>query len=169
MAVRLARSTRVEEVVVEHPPEGVLGERDTAVKDFRVVGFEDRVATGHPWMLGSFRYDSGELGGDCHRLIYILYGDGWLCLFVCFGILVLLLKLTIHYLLSAIPYHTFLTLLCLGSDRSLQTFSIPATSENGQPLPSLSSIVLAIDSNWGANYTCLYRFRVHGVKAHVAN
>jgi len=114
LAVRLARSTRVEEVVVEHPPEGVLGERDTAVKDFRVVGFEDRVAMGHPWMLGSFRYDS-------------------------------------------------------GSDRSLQTFSIPATSENGQPLPSLSSIVLAIDSNWGANYTCLYRFRVHGVKAHVAN
>ena len=31
----------------------------------------------------------------------------------------------------------------------------------GRPVPSLGAITLAIDSNWGAPISCLYRFRVH--------
>ena len=29
-------------------------------------------------------------------------------------------------------------------------------------VPPLQSITLAIDSNWGHDFACLYRFRVHG-------
>ena len=28
-------------------------------------------------------------------------------------------------------------------------------------VPRLQSITLAIDSNWGESYSCIYRFRVH--------
>jgi SUN domain-containing protein 1/2 len=44
---------------------------------------------------------------------------------------------------------------------SLQTFVIPTTLL-GQNIPKLKSISIAIDSNWGAEYGCLYRVRVHG-------
>lgn len=102
LAVRLARPTRVEEVVVEH-----MGGDTTAVKEFRVIGFEDRGADGMPWPLGSFTYD-------------------------------------------------------VDREAVMQKFSVTTSDEKGRALPLLSSIVLAIDSNWGGNYTCLYRFRVHG-------
>ena len=44
---------------------------------------------------------------------------------------------------------------------SLQTFAIPTTLF-GQNIPKLKAISIAIDSNWGAEYGCLYRVRVHG-------
>ncbi len=43
----------------------------------------------------------------------------------------------------------------------MQRFSIPATL-NGAMVPKLKAITLAVDSNWGADFSCLYRFRVHG-------
>jgi hypothetical protein len=43
----------------------------------------------------------------------------------------------------------------------LQEFEV-ATDIFGTPVPKLQSITLAIDSNWGFEYSCLYRFRVHG-------
>jgi hypothetical protein len=43
----------------------------------------------------------------------------------------------------------------------LQEFEV-ATDIFGAPVPPLQSITLAVDSNWGNEYACLYRFRVHG-------
>jgi hypothetical protein len=43
----------------------------------------------------------------------------------------------------------------------LQEFKVK-TEVKGESIPILESLSLFIDSNWGANYTCLYRFRVFG-------
>lgn len=49
----------------------------------------------------------------------------------------------------------------------MQEFKV-ATDIFGTPVPPLHSITLAIDSNWGFDYACLYRFRVHGTEAEEA-
>ena len=51
----------------------------------------------------------------------------------------------------------------LDTDESLQEYKVKTTDDHGKPVPKLRSIVLAIDSNWGAEYSCLYRFRVHNI------
>jgi len=48
----------------------------------------------------------------------------------------------------------------INSSRTLQEFAIVKT--NRDTSKKFHSIKLAIDSNWGHDYTCLYRFRVHG-------
>ena len=40
----------------------------------------------------------------------------------------------------------------------LQEFEV----KEGFNLPKMRAVALAIDSNWGGEYSCLYRFRVHG-------
>ncbi len=65
----------------------------------------------------------------------------------------------------------FLYLFCVSSNAAfpnvltdkgpLQEFEV-ATDISGTPVPPLQSITLAVDSNWGNEYACLYRFRVHG-------
>ena len=63
LAIRLARPVRVVEVVVEHPPVEIMEERGTALKEFRVIGFEDGKASNRShWLLGSFVYESGKWG-----------------------------------------------------------------------------------------------------------
>eukprot|EP00980_Cylindrotheca_fusiformis_P024955 scaffold12769_cov141-Cylindrotheca_fusiformis.AAC.15 len=44
---------------------------------------------------------------------------------------------------------------------ALQEFEV-STDMFGKAVPEMQSVSLAIDSNWGLNYSCLYRFRVHG-------
>ncbi|KAL7471658.1 hypothetical protein ACHAXS_011956 [Conticribra weissflogii] len=108
LTVALVKPVFVSEVVVEHLPASLSKvDAKSAVKRFRVVGFEDVGAFGEPWELGTFEYN-------------------------------------IHA-----PF-------------SLQMFQIPS-SIDGLSVPKLKAISLAVDSNWGADYTCLYRFRVHGV------
>lgn len=46
---------------------------------------------------------------------------------------------------------------------ALQFFVVQHTPEEPTPI-----IELVVHSNWGADYTCLYRFRVHGQKPHNA-
>ena len=91
------------EVMIDHAPRSVVDGK-SALKKFRVVGYEDIGAFGEPLELGSFEYDS-KLG--------------------------------------------------------LQSFAIP-TSVGGADVPKLKAVSLAVDSNLGAEYSCLYRFRVHG-------
>ena len=43
---------------------------------------------------------------------------------------------------------------------TIQAFPIP-TMLDGQTVPKLKAISIAVDSNYGADYTCLYRVRIH--------
>jgi hypothetical protein len=52
----------------------------------------------------------------------------------------------------------------INAENPMQEFKV-ATDIFGTPIPPLHSITLAIDSNWGFDYACLYRFRVHGTEA----
>jgi hypothetical protein len=113
LSVRLASAVYVTEIMVEHNPtvipshESSSSSSSSAIKHFRVLGFEDGGAFGDPWELGSFTF---------------------------------------------IP----------GSSISQTTFSIPAMLD-GQRIPKMKVISIAVDSNGGANYSCLYRVRVHGI------
>jgi len=58
LTVKLAKPLRVESVVIEHPPKELTPHFDTAIRDFRVIGYDDinsRFATAYD--LGSFTYD----------------------------------------------------------------------------------------------------------------
>ncbi len=107
LAVNLANPIFVRSVAIEHAPKAISDNRSTAIRKFRVIGFQSFDASGSPWLLGDFEYNSGK-------------------------------------------------------DDYLQEFEVNTKLENGVPIPKLASIVLAVDSNWGAEYSCLYRFRVHG-------
>jgi len=106
LVVRLSSPTQVRRVVVEHPPKHVTPRYESAIKDFRIIGFEDPECVKNPSLLGSFMYDIDA------------------------------------------PY-------------SHQSFLVRETDSNGGVRPKQSCIMLAIDSNWGHDYSCLYRFRVH--------
>lgn len=54
LTISLDSPTFVDELVIEHLP---LGDMTSAVKDFRVLGFEDGGAFGDLYELGSFQYD----------------------------------------------------------------------------------------------------------------
>lgn len=107
LTVQLADSIFIESVVIEHPYALTPSNRDTAIRNFRVLGFQDKLAAGQAWNLGDFEFNS-------------------------------------------------------ESRDYAQEFAIRSQSEDGQSIPPLSSVMLAIDSNWGAEYSCLYRFRVQG-------
>ena len=107
LAVKLANPIYVKSVAIEHAPMAALKNRSTAVRKFRVIGFQTDDASREPLLLGTFEYNSQD-------------------------------------------------------EEFLQEFEVDTKLENGRPIPKLASVVLAIDSNWGADYSCLYRFRVHG-------
>lgn len=107
LAVNLSKPIFVTEILLEHAPVSVSSNRDTAIKDFRVIGFDDEGANGNPWLLLASEYDSQH---------------------------------------DAVQY-----------------YEVERELEDGTPIPKIASVVLAIDSNWGADYSCLYRFRVHGL------
>lgn len=107
LAVRLSKPIDVTEISIEHVPKSLSSNRDTAIKNFRVFGFEGEDALGYPWLLAESQYDS--------------------------------------------------------QSRALQEFPVQTELLSGIPIPRIASVVLAIDDNWGAEYSCLYRFRVHGM------
>mmetsp|Transcript_5875 Transcript_5875/g.14441 ORF Transcript_5875/g.14441 Transcript_5875/m.14441 type:complete len:953 (-) Transcript_5875:188-3046(-) len=111
LAVRFAEPLYVSSFVIEYPTKKSSDEdQSSAVRSFRLVGYEDAEATTKAWNLGSYTYD---------------------------------MKANI------------------GQGTYLQEFEVP-TSHGGHDIPMIRSISLAIDSNMGGDYTCLYRFRVHG-------
>ena len=105
LTISLPSAISVSEVLVEHIPPTITSDpTSSAIKEFRVLGFEDTGAFGEPWELGSFVFNN------------------------------------------------------VGP--SIQRFAIPTTLD-GQNVPKLNSIAIAVDTNWGGEYTCLYRVRVH--------
>ncbi|KAG7355096.1 Sad1 / UNC-like protein [Nitzschia inconspicua] len=109
LTIRLPKPVYVSSVVIEHVARGRTDRPDSAVRHFRVVGYEDDAASTKAWYLGAFEYSLQKN----------------------------------------------------GNNELLQEFEV-ATVAFGNEFPALQSISLAIDSNWGHDYTCLYRFRVHG-------
>lgn len=105
LAVNLSDEIYVQGIVIEHPPKDITTSPGTAIKKFRLFGFEEPGAKGFSWDLGSFMYDIDS-----------------------------------------------------SSEQAFQVSS----HAHGIQVPALRSVVLAIDSNWGEEYSCLYRFRVHG-------
>lgn len=115
LTVRLAKSVYVESVLIEHPPKELSDRSNTAIRKFRVIGFETGNANGKAWPLGSFEYKISSADDDDDH-----------------------------------------------SDSSIRQ-EFPVVNEvDGEEVPALRIIQLQIDSNWGAEYACLYRFRVHG-------
>jgi hypothetical protein len=117
LTIQLSAPVYVTSMVLEHsiPPSQRIttnnNRADSAVRSFRVVGYEDDAASTKAWNLGAFEY--------------------------------ILPKVT-------------------NQHQYLQEFHV-ATTAYGNDIPALQSISLAIDSNWGNDdYTCMYRFRVHG-------
>ena len=60
LTVNLAARVYVEGVSIEHPPMELSPTPGTAIREFRVFGYESLGGAGEPWFLGSFRYDIGE-------------------------------------------------------------------------------------------------------------
>lgn len=106
-SVSLARPIQLTSISIEHPPADINDRVKTAIRKFRVFGFENPDASGRMWTLGSFEY-------QIHR-----------------------------------------------SSSIIQEYEIDSDIR-GDTLPPLQSVTLAIDSNWGMQYSCLYRFRIHG-------
>jgi len=105
LTIRLAKPIYVSSITIEHPPKEVTDRVNTAIRSFRVFGFESPYAEGKPWPIGDFEYMLGEA--------------------------------------------------------SMQQFEVD-DEIGGAYVPKLKSISIAIDSNWGMTYACLYRLRVHG-------
>jgi len=56
LSVRLPRPVQVSSVVIEHPPKEATNQVQSAIKNFRVVGYEDDMAEGKFRALGQFKY-----------------------------------------------------------------------------------------------------------------
>jgi len=112
LTIRLPSPLWVESVIIEHPPIHLTDQANSAIRSFRVVGYEDKEAATKAWSLGSFEYSLHDNKNN---------------------------------------------------NEYLQEFEVSNTVY-GKEIPPLRSISLAVDSNYGNDYACLYRFRVHGME-----
>jgi len=60
LAVRLARPAYVHSVIIEHPPREITDRIESAIRGFRVIGYEDTLAKEGPYELGRFEYKIGK-------------------------------------------------------------------------------------------------------------
>lgn len=60
LTVRLAKPVYVHSVVIEHPPLEVANRMESAVRIFRVIGYEDVMANEDAYELGRFEYKLGK-------------------------------------------------------------------------------------------------------------
>lgn len=112
LTIRLSEAILVDSVIIENASLRVTKQPESAIRSFRVVGYEDELASSKAWNLGSFEYNLKEN---------------------------------------------------TENNEYLQRFEV-ATKVFGKEIPPLRAISLAVDSNYGHDYACLYRFRVHGTK-----
>lgn len=105
LSFRLGTPIHVDTISIEHPPKEVTDRVDTAIRSFRVYGFEDTSAQGEPWNLGTFEYSINGAIRQEYKAAQVV---------------------------------------------------------NERKVPVLASMAIAIDSNWGSEYACLYRVRVLG-------
>ena len=135
LAIKLSTPlSSIDSVIVEHPIFASETSHSTAIQSFRVLAFETDDATSTPYQIGTFQYNIGTF----------------------------LTKSIVAFMILNFVIHT-VYMICLilcdfvESEKYLQTFPIVEK----QP-EMIQSVVLAIDTNWGADYACLYRFRVQG-------
>lgn len=75
LSVSLPNLVRVESVIIEHPPKGITDQIDSAIRAFRVIGFEDAGATTRSWALGSFEYNISKCQYiGAHKMMEKLHG-----------------------------------------------------------------------------------------------
>lgn len=60
LTVRLSQPIYVISVTIEHAPKELTDQLQSAIKEFRILGYEDADGAGRPWHLGSFQYDIGK-------------------------------------------------------------------------------------------------------------
>ena len=71
LSINLSQPIHVKSVMIEHPPLQLTKSSETAIKKFRVFGYQDEDAIGYPWELGSFTYDICEYFiNDIFSLMY---------------------------------------------------------------------------------------------------
>merc|ERR1712087_252314 len=54
LSIRLPRPIHVSDIVIEHPPREQTDQVRSAIRSFRIIGYEDQMAEGDSWPLGSF-------------------------------------------------------------------------------------------------------------------
>jgi hypothetical protein len=134
LTVSLPSPVLVKSVIIEHPPKGLTDQITSAIRSFRIIGYTDSMAVGKSWSLGSFEFDIRK-NLNMLRCVFL---EDFIRLTLCF------------------PDFT-------DNESPLQEFMV-ATNIFGTQVPRLHAITLAVDSNWGFDYACLYRLRVHGEK-----
>lgn len=150
LVVQLSAPTQVEKVVIEHPPKHVTPRSESAIKYFRVIGFEDSECGKNPRLLGSFKYDIG-------KCIYFVYmGNTWDRICMRFKLYPRFKNFSQHHFSK---FHMLPA--CTDATYSHQSFVVRDTDLSEEVVPKQSCIMLAVDSNWGYDYSCLYRFRVY--------
>jgi hypothetical protein len=60
LTVQLGKPIYVTNVAIEHAARELTDQLESAIRSFRIIGYEDGDAMGNPWHLGSFAYDIGE-------------------------------------------------------------------------------------------------------------
>lgn len=80
LTVRLARPVFVHSIVVEHPPKEISDRMDSAIRVFRVVGYEDKTGSKGSHELGRFEYKPGKCG---RILVLTLNAYVWITSLTC--------------------------------------------------------------------------------------
>lgn len=57
LTIKMRNPVVVRSIVIEHPSRGITDQTKSAIRSFRLLGFDDPLADTSPWLLGSFEYD----------------------------------------------------------------------------------------------------------------
>jgi hypothetical protein len=74
LTISLPIAVAVRSVVIEHPPQGATDQIASAIRGFRVIGYEDAEAETKSWPLGSFEYNISKSSPVLDQLLEQLDG-----------------------------------------------------------------------------------------------